>query len=201
MSTTNRQEKRTQMTKAKLLATARKLFVLQGFTNVSAEELVREASLTRGALYHHFGSKEDLFMALYTEIQREVTVRIETAVKQASSPWLALQAGCHEFLRACVEPEVQQIILLDAPIVLSWEQRRTINVQYCFGVLEEKLRVVLDSEKVEPICIAATIHLLIGAMSEAALWIAQSEDTEVTLKQARQAFDQLLSGIQFRPME
>jgi AcrR family transcriptional regulator len=198
MPATNRQEQRTQATKAKLLATARKRFVAQGFNHVPAEELVKEAGLTRGALYHHFGGKEELFLALYEQIQKEVAARIQTAAEQAPNPWLALQAGCHTFLRACSDLEVQQIVLLDAPIVLSWEQWRTVDALYSLGLLKAGLQAAVDSEEIQVRSVDAIAHLLIGAMNEAALWIAQSEQPKIALHEAIEALDQLLSGIRLK---
>lgn len=196
MSTINRQEQRTQATKSKLLTVARKLFVAHGFNGVPAEELVKQAGLTRGALYHHFGGKEELFAALYEELQKEVAGRIQSAAKHATNPWSALQAGCHAFLQACTEPEVRQIMLLDAPVVLSWNQWRAVDAQHSLGLLKAGLEAVVESGTAKIKFVDAIAHLLIGAMNEAALWIAQSEDSKAALREASEALDQLLEGLQ-----
>lgn len=200
MPAANRQEQRTQATKAKLLATARKLFAVQGFNHVPAEELVKEAGLTRGALYHHFGRKEELFAAVYEQLQQEIANRIQIASKKASSPWLALQAGCHAFLKACIEPEVQQIMLLDAPVVLSWEQWRTVDALYSLGLLKAGLQAAVDGKEIKVKSIDAIAHLLIGAMNEAALWIAQSDKPRAAFEEAIETLDQLLEGIHLKPV-
>jgi AcrR family transcriptional regulator len=198
MPAANRQEQRTQATKAKLLATARKLFAARGFNGVPAEELVKEAGLTRGALYHHFGGKEQLFAALYEQLQQEIADRILLAAQTAESPWLSLQAGCQTFLKACIEPEVQQIVLLDAPVVLSWEQWRTVDAVYSLGLLKAGLQAAIDSKEIRVRSVDAIAHLLIGAMNESALWIAQSEKPKTALSQSIDALDQLLAGIRLR---
>jgi AcrR family transcriptional regulator len=195
MSAVNRQEQRTQATKTKLLATARKLFVAQGFNHVPAEELVKQAGLTRGALYHHFGGKEQLFVALYEQLQKEVAERIQVAAEKATNPWSALQVGCHAFLTACNDPEVRQIVLLDAPIVLSWQQWRNVDAQYSLGLLKAGLQAAVESQEIQVKSVDAIAHLLTGAMNEAALWIAQSEKPKTALSQSIEAIDQLLAGI------
>lgn len=196
MSAINRQEQRTQATKSKLLTVARKLFVTHGFNGVPAEDLVKQAGLTRGALYHHFGGKEELFAALYEELQQEVAERIQSAAQHATNPWSALQSGCHAFLQACTDPEVRQIMLLDAPVVLSWNQWRAVDAQHSLGLLKAGLEAVAESGTAEMKSVDAIAHLLIGAMNEAALWIAQSEDAKAALREASEALDQLLEGLQ-----
>jgi AcrR family transcriptional regulator len=195
MSAVNRQEQRTQATKAKLLAIARKLFVAQGFNHVPAEELVRQAGLTRGALYHHFGGKEQLFIALYEQLQKEIAERIQVAAETAADPWSALQVGCHAFLTACTDPEVRQIVLLDAPSVLSWQQWREVDAQYSLGLLKAGLQAAVENQEIRVKSVDAIAHLLTGAMNEAALWIAQSEKPKTALSQSIEAIDQLLTGI------
>jgi AcrR family transcriptional regulator len=194
----NRQAQRTQATKAKLLGIARTLFFEKGFDQVSAETLVQAAGLTRGALYHHFGGKEELFLVLYGQIQAEVGERIQAAALRATTPQQALKSGCRAFLEACTDPEVRQIMLIDGPKVLSWEQWRQIDAQYSLGLLKTGLAEALaDSSDLSnsPEALEAIAHLLIGAMNEAALWIAQSSDPQLALQESVTALERLLTGL------
>ena len=128
---------RSEATRAELLAAARRLFAERGYAGVGTEEIVRAAGVTRGALYHHFESKRELLAAVYEQVERELTERIATeafAGRQApSDPVEALRRGAELFLDACLEPDVQRIVLLDAPAVLGWERWREVAAQYGLG--------------------------------------------------------------------
>jgi AcrR family transcriptional regulator len=190
-----RQAQRTEATRGRLLQVARRMFVAQGYQAVPAEELVREAGLTRGALYHHFGGKDGLFAALYEQVQEEIAQRIERAADAASDAGEALRAGCHAFLECCLLPEVQRIVLLDAPTAMSWEQWREVDARYGLGSLKAGLEeahrqgvIAVESEE-------ATAHLLLGAMNEVAMWIARAAEPAAALEQAKVELDRLLNGL------
>ena len=190
-----RQAERTEATRARLIEVARRLFTERGYQAVPAEELVREAGLTRGALYHHFGGKDGLFAALYEQVQREVTARIEQAADAAPDAWSALRAGCHAFLECCVDPEVQRIVLLDAPVVLSWEAWREVDARYGLGSLKQGLREAQAAGAIAGDDLDAVAHLLLGAMNEVAMWIARAADPSAALKEAKAGLDRLLGGL------
>src|SRR5205809_1825121 len=109
------QSERSATTRAALIAASRKLFAERGYADVGTEEIVRAAGLTRGALYHHFDGKRELFEAVYERIEAEVTERIAADALTGDDPVEALRAGARAFLDHCLEPEVQRIVLLDAP--------------------------------------------------------------------------------------
>src|SRR5436305_10389249 len=102
----SRQAERTQETREALVAAARELFAERGFADVGTEEIVRAARLTRGALYHHFGNKEDLFRAVYEDVEREMVETIAAGAMTAKDPLEALHAGARAFLDACEDPGV-----------------------------------------------------------------------------------------------
>lgn len=191
----NRQAQRTESTRARLLQVARRMFAAHGYQAVPAEDLVREAGLTRGALYHHFGGKDGLFAALYEQIQQEVTARIDTAADREPDAWSALRTGCHTFLECCLDAEVQQIMLLDAPVVLSWNQWREVDMRYGLGSLKAGLQAARERGEIADQPLDAMAHLLLGAMNESAMWIARSPDPAAALGQAQQALDGLLRGL------
>lgn len=197
----SRHEIRTEATRTALLEAARWLFTERGFGGVTAEELVREAGMTRGALYHHFGGKgvlggkEGLFAALYEQVQREIAVQILRAARDEADPWSALRAGCHAFLGVCVDPTVRQVVLLDAPAVLGWEHWREVDARHGLGLLKEGLREAMEAGAIREQPVDPVAHLLVGAMNEAGMWIARSTEPEAALGQARSALDDLLEGL------
>src|SRR5215212_9338438 len=113
------QAERSESTRGALIDAARRLFAERGYAGVGTEEIVRAAGVTRGALYHHFEGKRELFEAVYSQIEAELAERIAKGALApgASSPLEAMRAGAGMFLAACTEPEVQQVALLDGPSV------------------------------------------------------------------------------------
>src|SRR5437667_9561848 len=128
------QSERSEATRSALFKAARGLFAERGYADVATEEIVQAAGVTRGALYHHFDGKRELLAAVYEEIERELTERIASEALGGSDPVEALRAGANAFLDHCLEPEVQQVVLLDAPAVLGWERWRDIRARYCLGL-------------------------------------------------------------------
>src|SRR4051794_29090265 len=123
------QAERSETTRGALIGAARRLFAERGYAEVGTEEIVRTAGVTRGALYHHFDGKRDLLRAVYEQLESEIVQEI-VAVEQPGVTMLeALSAGAGMFLDHCLEPEVQRIVLLDAPAVLGWEEWREIGAR------------------------------------------------------------------------
>ena len=109
------------------------------YVSVSTEDLVSRAGVTRGALYHHFKNKKDLFLAVFEETQREIAFRIREAAAKASDHWQELLQGSKAFLEACIDPQIQQIVTIDAPSVLGWDLWREIDAKHGLVELKESL--------------------------------------------------------------
>lgn len=188
-------EQRT-VTTAKLVVTSRALFAELGYAQTPTEEIVRRAGVTRGALYHHFENKEGLFHAVVVAVQQDVAQRIMAAADAAVDLWEQLLAGCRAFLEATLDPEVRRILLLDAPAVLGWEKWRALDAEHSMQTLDWILTALVQEGRIQVISIPAAVHLLSGAMNEAALWIAQAEQPERALEEAMATLAQLLTGLQ-----
>lgn len=174
------QAERAGATRGALISAARRLFGKRGYAEVGTEEIVRAAGLTRGALYHHFGGKQDLLEAVYEEIEAETTQQVAQVVlgSEMTSPLAAMRAGIEVFLESCAEQEVQRIVLHDAPAVLGWERWREIAAANGLGLIEASLVAAIDAGEIRPLPVRAMAHLLLGALDEAAMLIARSEDPE-----------------------
>lgn len=182
------------MTTAKLIKISRELFAELGYAQTPTEEVVRRAGVTRGALYHHFGSKEGLFHAVVVAIQQELAEQIVANAEQAEGLWQQLLEGCRAFLQASLDPEVQQILLVDAPAVLGNETWRQIDAEYSREPLAWVLGELEKHRIIQTASVTAAVHLLSGAMNEAALWIAQAKQPDEALEQALQTLAQMLDG-------
>jgi AcrR family transcriptional regulator len=184
-----------EATLQKLTTVARKLFSERGYGDVSTEEIVRTAQVTRGALYHHFNGKSDLFLAVFEDVQREITERIEQAAQTEADLWLNFLAGCRAFLETCLDPHIQRVVFIDAPAVLGWDIWRRVDATYGLIPLKEGLTELMNAGLIKPQPLDALAHLLSGAMNEAAMWITQSENPSQALEEAVATLEKLLQGL------
>jgi AcrR family transcriptional regulator len=192
--TTTRHDLRSQATRRQLVSSARALFGTRGYAGVGTEEIVRAAGVTRGALYHQFRDKADLFAAVAEQVEAEVSERIAAGARTAADPAEALRAGARLFLDACAEPEVERIILLDAPAVLGWEAWRALAGRYGLGLVRLGLQSAIDAGAIVPQPVAPLAHILIGALDEAALYVAGAEDHAAAKQECAAIFDRILRG-------
>ena len=166
-----------EATRAALLEAATELFAQRGYAGVATEEIVRAAGVTRGALYHHFAGKLELFEAVYEQVEQGLVERIaSSAMSAASDPLAALRAGAQAFLDACEDPAVQRIALLDAPSVLGWERWREIGLRYAFGLVQGTVAGAMEAGLIERQPVEPLAHLLLGAIDEGAMLIARAHD-------------------------
>jgi AcrR family transcriptional regulator len=187
---------RSEATRRQLLTAARGLFGARGYADVGTEEIVRAAGVTRGALYHQFRDKADLFAAVAEEVEGEIAERIAAAAAGgAAEPLAALRAGARLFLDACAEPEVERIILLDAPAVLGWEAWRDLASRYGLGLVQFGLQSAMDAGAIIPQPVVPLSHVLIGALDESALYVARAEDPAAAREQCAAIFDRILRSI------
>jgi AcrR family transcriptional regulator len=173
------QAQRTEETRTALIKAGRELFGARGYGDVGAEEIVRTAGLTRGALYHHFpNGKPALLEAIYERMEAESTERVAHIVLDSDmhSPLAAMKAGVASFLDECAEPGFQQIVLHDAPAVLGWERWREIAAANGLGLIEASLIAAIEAGEIRPLPVKPTAHLLLGALDEAAMLQARSND-------------------------
>jgi AcrR family transcriptional regulator len=189
------QAERSQATRAALIGAARRLFGERGYAAVGTEEVVRSAGVTRGALYHHFGGKRDLLEAVYQQLEGELTTRIAEAALGGSDPLAAMQAGSEMFLDACLEPEVQRIVLLDAPAVLGWDRWREIAADQGLGLIEASVGAAIEAGQLEPQPVRPLAHVLMGALDEAAMLVARAEDPAEMREQVAATLRRVLDGL------
>jgi AcrR family transcriptional regulator len=200
MNVKRTQAERSEATREALIAASRPLFAERGYAGVGTEEIVRAAGVTRGALYHHFEGKRDLFEAVYERVERELAERIATGAlaANASSPLEAMRAGTEMFLAAATEPEAQRIVLLDGPSVLGWDRWREIAAEHGLGLIEASLQAAIEAGAIEEQPVRPLAHVLMGALDEAAMLVARAEDPEAMRTQVRRTLDSLLSGLRAR---
>jgi AcrR family transcriptional regulator len=201
MSTTStarrpgRREADAQATRGALIRAALELFAERGYADVGTEEIVARAKVTRGALYHHFADKRDLFRAVFERVEADLMTRIGTQMKASDDPWELMVGGMGSFLDACEEPAVKQISLTDAPAVLGWREWREIDNRHGLGLTRAALQGAVDAGVLRPIAVEPMAHLLVAALSEAAFVIAYAEQPATTREQVERALLELVDGL------
>jgi len=177
-STRRTQRERTETTRASLIHAARALFGADGFAEVGTERVAAHAGLTRGALYHQFADKAELFAAVLDQVEAEIADRMTEAVAplDPADTTALLIAGADAFLDACAEPDIQRIVLLDGPSVLGWARWREICLRHSVGLVAALLadgmqRGTVPEQPVDPLT-----HVLVGAVDEAAIYVALAPD-------------------------
>ncbi len=170
------QVERTAETRSALIAAGRRLFGRDGFSEVGTESIVGAAGVTRGALYHHFGNKAGLFAAVLDQVEEEIGRRVAGAVGELdpANTIGILLAGAAAWLDASSEPDLQRIVLLDGPAVLGWRDWREICLRHTVGLVAALIQDGIDRGSLPPQPVQATTHVLVGAVDEAALYVAQS---------------------------
>ncbi|WP_092667911.1 TetR/AcrR family transcriptional regulator [Rhodococcus maanshanensis] len=191
-------KEQTATTTRALLAVAVEMFADRGYGAVGLDDVARQSGLTRGAVYHHFGSKAGLFDAVVEQVQREVAERVGHAAAAAGNLWDALVVGCHEFVRAGSDRRVHRIMLIDAPAVLGWQRWRELDAANSGRLLQEVLDELQAEGTIAPGLAEPAAHLLSGAMNEAVLWVAQSEVPGRDRESALATLDHLLGSLRQR---
>jgi AcrR family transcriptional regulator len=190
----NKNVARGEATRSQLIAVATRMFAAQGYEDTSIEAVLREAGVSRGSLYHHFASKEALFEAVLQDVEAKVGERALNATADADGPVAALRAGCLEWIRVAGDPVVQRILLIDAPSVLGWERWRAMG-ERALGFIRAVLQAVANEGRLRPDLVEPLAHVVLAAIDELALLVAQSDDPEAAMRTGSDAIDELLQRL------
>jgi AcrR family transcriptional regulator len=174
------QAERTAATRRALLDAGRQLFAQRGFAGAGQEEIVERAGVTRGALSHHFATKQGLFRAVVESIERELGEHVAVTAMRGDDPMDQLRLGCLAFLDAALDPAVRRIVLLDAPAVLGWQAWRELDTTYGLGLVSEALEHCMDAGLLPRRSVPPLAHILLAALNEAAMLVANAEDPVAT---------------------
>jgi AcrR family transcriptional regulator len=191
------QAERAAETREALIAAARPLFAEHGFADVALETIVRAAGVTRGALYHHFADKTELFAAVFERVEAEVATRMTEAIAAANEadPVEVMRLGANFWLDACSDPEIQRITLVDAPAVLGWTRWTEIGDRYNTGLVRNLLANAVETGRIPAQPIDATALTMLGAMREMTLYVARAEDYDQARQEAGAVMDRLILAL------
>ena len=187
-------------TRAALVAAARRLFAAHGYDGTGTEQIVAAARVTRGALYHHFRDKADLFRAAMAEAAATVAMRLtdDQLAAESASPLGDIREGVSAFLDVCVGGDFQRIVLVDGPRVLGADAWEDLVERYGRGLLEEWLDRAVATGDMAPVPTGPLARLLIAMLTEASLAIARAADPPRARTELGEVLDRLLTGL--RPL-
>ncbi|OBK75500.1 TetR/AcrR family transcriptional regulator [Mycobacterium sp. 1274761.0] len=191
------QAERSAETRDALIAAARTLFAQHGFAGTSLEAIVRTAGLTRGALYHHFADKTELFAAVFEQVEADVATRMSEAIAASghTDAIEVMRLGAAYWLDACAEPEIRRIVLVDAPAVLGWTRWTEIGNRYNTGLVRDLLAEAIDKKIIPPQPVEATALTVLAAMREATLFVALADDQKKARREAGAVMDRLIGAL------
>lgn len=191
------QEERSAATREALIAAARKLWGLRGYAEVGTPEIATGAGVTRGAMYHQFADKAALFREVVEVVEQDVMARMAVVVAEsgAATPADAVRAAVDAWLDVSGDPEVRQLILLDAPSVLGWAEFRDVAQRYSLGMTEQMLTEAIRAGQLAEQPVRPLAHVLIGALDEAAMVIATADDPTRTRLEVGQVLHRLIGAM------
>lgn len=195
MAVKSRQAENSAATRAALIKIARKLFAERGYADTATEEVVRRARVTRGALYHHFKDKKDLFKAVLLDEEKRLAESTALASAGEIDPLNMMVKATEAFLDECLDPAVRQIVLIDGPAVLGWEQYRKIDDDHFLAGVVAVFEAAIQSGAIPRQPVAPLARILMGAVHEATMLLAHAPDQLKARREVSDVISRLLNGI------
>jgi AcrR family transcriptional regulator len=189
------QQQRTQATTAALIAAARELFAKDGYEATSLDAVAAAARLTKGAVYHHFESKRELFAAVFQAEADHLAEIVTEAYTRKRDPWKGFEAGCIAYLEACLEPGLQQIMLLDAEPAVGWDRMRELESGLLL-MMETGIGRAIEAGRIGRRDPGPLAQLLFGTLCEAAMVVARAADQPAAQRAIVNEFRRLLASLE-----
>jgi AcrR family transcriptional regulator len=188
---------RATSTRAALVDAARYLFARQGYHGTGTEEIVARAAVTRGALYHHFAGKEDLFAEVFRVVAAELVIRANESVAALSGDlWAQVSQALERYLElVAANEEYRRVLLIDGPSTLGWARWRELQSEFVASGIASALGMLMDEGSVARQPTEPLANLIQAALNDAALEMGHSDQPPGELGEAARAFQFLLSGL------
>lgn len=197
-----RREEYSDATRQALLDAGKQQFLSAGYQNASIEAVVRDARVTRGALYHHFKDKKALFEAIVIKMQQEINELILERASRENGSWEKMNAGIDRFLDCCLEPAYRQIVILDAPSVLGSARFREIDQEYPQGLLKANIEALAEEGMIETSSEVILSQILGACICEVSFVVAEAENATNAKKEAWKIINNITSSFRTsRPTE
>ncbi|GGS40813.1 TetR family transcriptional regulator [Actinokineospora fastidiosa] len=185
-----------ESTRQALVDSAVSLFTEGGYAATSLDAVARRARVTKGALYHHFSGKQALFEAAFDAVEVAVMTRLGQVV--AGGPegvWDRAIRGVKAYVRVCLEPAYQRIVIHEGPVVMGWERWRAAEEHFSFGLVRAVLESLIAAGEIDELPIETTSRILFGALSMGAAIIADAHDPERAVSEVSTTVVRVLEGM------
>ncbi len=189
------QADRRAATQAAILKAARKLFGDAGFRETTMDDIAAAARVAKGAVYHHFKTKEEVFEAVFDAVSHDLVAEIDKVSRAEKDVLAGMATGTQHYLAACAKGATGQIILRDGPAVLGWERWREIDAKHFGGKIPRALQAAMERGLIARQPVEPLARLLLGAMTEAAVACAGSGDIKKAGTDYSRAFRSLLEAM------
>ncbi|MBC7170980.1 MAG: TetR/AcrR family transcriptional regulator, partial [Polyangiaceae bacterium] len=191
-----RRDANAEATRASILAAAREAFAQKGYAATSLEDIVGPSGFTKGALYHHFGSKQAVLEAVYTEMESELVDSVQAAALEAGDdPWERTLAALDAFFESSAEPAYVRVVLRDSPSVLGSRESRAIDHALGLELVESLIRAIWGDARHPSLTTNTTARIVLAAASEVAISMADSDDPERARAEGRAVVVAMLAGL------
>ena len=184
-----------EATRNLLIAVARENFTEHGYAATSIDDIIQQAGVARGALYHHFSGKEALFRAVYETVEHEVVARVMEAATPEASPWDAVRAGLSAFLDACLEPAFRRVVILDSVSVLQWQAAEGGIEHVEMSMLRTVLTPLATNGDLKGVPVEPLAYVALGGLYGAALYIARAAEPAKARAEADTVLDTIIAGL------
>lgn len=180
-------------TRSDLVRSAVALFTKHGYAGASLDAIAARARVTKGALYHHFRGKQDVFEAAFTNVEQTVYEKLRAIVDGPENLWVKAGMVVREYLQSCLDPAYQRIVIQEGPVVMGWQRWRDAQDHLSFGLIRSAIADLRNSGGLTGLPVEITARLVFGALSTAATMIANSPDPERTSEETEDAIVRLLA--------
>lgn len=175
------------------------MFGSLGFAGVLTDSLVSELGLSRGALYHHFRTKEELFAAVLEDVEAELVNHVLASGLRETDPWAQLRAALDAYLELCIDPVFARIIFVDGPAVLGLDAWYEMDERYAFAYIVEMVQRLVDEEMIDRVPVVPLADVVFGGLIRAGMSIARSTDPAATRAEMGELLDRLVEGLRGAP--
>jgi AcrR family transcriptional regulator len=186
---------RRQATRAAIVKAAKRLFGERGFAATTMDKVATAAHVAKGAVYHHFETKEALFEAVFDEVSQDLVGEVDRVARSEKDVLAAMAAGTQAYFAACARDATGQIVLRDGPAVLGWERWREIDARHFGGRFSHALARAMDDGLIARQSVEPLSRLLLGAVTEAAVACSAGHDLHKAGAEYARAFRTLLDAL------
>jgi AcrR family transcriptional regulator len=184
-----------ESTKQALVDSATDLFTRNGYAGTSLDAIVKRARVTKGALYHHFSGKQALFEAAFNQVETKAMTQLSKTIDGGGSPWERALEGVQEYIKVCLDPTYQRLVIREAPVVMGIERWREAEEHFSYGIVRDVLEQLIEAGELGDIPVEVTARMLFASLSAGANIIAEASDPKKASAEVFTALIHMIEGI------